>query len=63
MRRSAALTGVLILLPAIAAAASAFSAAPYDPSLDGWRQLRAAGRKAATDNRHVLIIVGGNWCK
>jgi thiol:disulfide interchange protein len=63
MRRSAALTGVLILLPAIAAAASAPSAAPYDPSLDGWRQLQAAGRKAAADNRRVLIIVGGNWCK
>jgi thiol:disulfide interchange protein len=63
MRHPAALAGVLVLLPAIAAAASAPDVAPYDPSLDGWKQLQVAGRKAAADNKRVLVIVGGNWCK
>jgi thiol:disulfide interchange protein len=63
MRHPAALAGVFVLLPAIAAAANAPGTAPYDPSLDGWKQLQAAGKTAAADNKRILVIVGGNWCK
>jgi len=52
-----------MLLPAIAVAADAPGTAPYGPSLDGWKQLQAAGKTAAADNRPILVIVGGNWCK
>lgn len=63
MHRPAALLGVLMLLPAIAVAADAPGTAPYGPSLDGWKQLQAAGKTAAADNKPILVIVGGNWCK
>ncbi|MGD1147294.1 MAG: thioredoxin family protein [Thermoanaerobaculaceae bacterium] len=36
---------------------------PYDPSLDGWKQVQGAAQKAGTDGKRVLVIVGGNWCK
>lgn len=38
-------------------------AGPYDPSLDGWKQLQGAAQKARADNRPLLVVVGGNWCK
>jgi len=63
MHRPAALLGVLMLFAAIAVAANAPGTTPYDPSLDGWKQLQAAGKTAAVENKRVLIIVGGNWCK
>jgi thiol:disulfide interchange protein len=63
MHRPAALLGVLMLFAAIAVAANAPGTAPYDPSLDGWKQLQAAGKTAAVENKRVLVIVGGNWCK
>jgi len=52
-----------MLFAAIAVAANAPGTAPYDPSLDGWKQLQAAGKTAAVENKRVLVIVGGNWCK
>ena len=53
---------------AVVAAASLASdapkqAGPYDPSLDGWKQLQGAAQRAAAENRTLLVIVGGNWCK
>jgi len=63
MHRLVAPLGVLMLLPAIAVAANAPGTTPYDPSLDGWRQLEAAGKAAAADDKRILVIVGGNWCK
>ena len=63
MHRPAALLGVLMLFAAIAVAANAPGTAPYDPSVDGWKQLQAAGKTAAVENKRVLVIVGGNWCK
>jgi len=52
-----------MLFAAIAVAANAPGTAPYDPSVDGWKQLQAAGKTAAVENKRVLVIVGGNWCK
>lgn len=63
MLRFAGVPGALVLLTGVAVAASAPGTAPYDPSLDGWTQLRAAGQKAVAENRRVLVIVDGNWCK
>ena len=63
MHRPAALLAVLMLFAAIAVAANAPGTAPYDPSLDGWKQLQAAGKTATVENKRVLVIVGGNWCK
>jgi thiol:disulfide interchange protein len=63
MHRFALVLGALVLLTGIAVAASAPGTAPYDPSLDGWTQLQTAARKAVAENRRVLVIVGGNWCK
>jgi thiol:disulfide interchange protein len=59
----AGVPGALVLLAGIAVAASAPGTVPYDPSLDGWAQLQAAGKKAVAENKRVLVIVGGNWCK
>ena len=33
----------------------------YDPQADAWKQLEAAGRRAAAGNRRVLAVVGGDW--
>ncbi len=38
------------------------AAGPYDPSLDGWKQIQSAGTKAAAEGKRVLVVVGGNWC-
>jgi len=63
MHRPVALLGVLMFFMAIAVAAYAPGTTLFDPSLDGWKQLQAAGKAAAADNKPILVIVGGNWCK
>jgi thiol:disulfide interchange protein len=34
----------------------------YNPAADAAAGLAAAQKKAAAENKHVLIQVGGNWC-
>ncbi|NIP25560.1 MAG: DUF255 domain-containing protein [Phycisphaerae bacterium] len=34
----------------------------YDPDVDAAAQIRAAIAKAIKDNKHILIVYGGNWC-
>ena len=34
----------------------------YDPNADAEKQISAAIAKAKKDNKHVLIVYGGNWC-
>ncbi|MBT3244660.1 MAG: thioredoxin fold domain-containing protein [Bacteroidetes bacterium] len=34
----------------------------YDPELNGLEQIQIAIKNAATENKHVLVQVGGNWC-
>ena len=54
----------LFAVGAVAAAADAPApAGPYDPSVDGWAQVKAAAGHAKLDGRRVLVVVGGNWCK
>ncbi len=55
---------MLSALAGVAAAADAPPpAGPYDPSADGWSQVKAAAGKAKHDGKRVLVVVGGNWCK
>lgn len=35
----------------------------YDPNADAAKELRAAIRNAAASGKHVLVQVGGNWCR
>ena len=65
MRRKIALWVVFLLVEATSTLASDApkQAGPYDPSLDGWKQVQAATQRASTDGRRVLVVVGGNWCK
>jgi thiol:disulfide interchange protein len=64
MRHLAALVAGLMCLAAVAGAATdAPAAAPYDPTVDGWKQLEAAGQQAAASGKRMLVVVGGNWCK
>ena len=34
----------------------------YDPNADGAKDIEAAIKKAAAENKFVLIQAGGNWC-
>jgi thioredoxin-related protein len=34
----------------------------YNPTADAKTEIQAAIAKAATENKHVLIQIGGNWC-
>lgn len=34
----------------------------YNPGADAAADLAAAQKKAAAENKHVLIQIGGNWC-
>jgi len=35
----------------------------YDPSANAENDIEAAVKKAQQENKHVLIQIGGNWCK
>ncbi|HVN76829.1 MAG TPA: thioredoxin family protein [Thermoanaerobaculaceae bacterium] len=64
MKRAAVL-GVLVVAAfgrLLLAADAVRPAGPYDPSADGWGQVKAAAAGAASDGKRVLVIVGGNWC-
>ena len=65
MRKTIALWVAALAVAAASALATETpkQAGPYDPTLDGVKQLEAAAQRAATGNRRLLVIVGGNWCK
>ena len=35
----------------------------YDESIDGMKQIQEAVQKAKEQDKHVLVQVGGQWCK
>ena len=35
---------------------------PYNPDADAKKEIQTAVTKAAQSNKHVLLIIGGNWC-
>jgi len=67
MKRAIAISCLLAAVTAAVFAATAPgpapAAGPYDPALDGVKQLEAAGRLAAAEHKRILVVVGGNWCK
>lgn len=34
----------------------------YDPAIKGSVQIEKAVEEASADNKHILVVVGGNWC-
>ena len=52
-----------ILIFVLASVASGQEVRLYDPALDGQAQIEEAVRDAAAQQKHVLVQVGGNWCK
>ena len=34
----------------------------YDPEADAFKDLHVAVAKAAKEKKHVLVLIGGNWC-
>ncbi|MEH3115072.1 thioredoxin family protein [Pedobacter terrae] len=59
---------LIILFTAILISTAAFSQAKkegvhiYNPQADAKADIAAAVAKAAKENKHVLLQVGGNWC-
>jgi thioredoxin-related protein len=35
----------------------------YHPEADAKSEINAAVKKAAAEQKHVLLMIGGNWCK
>jgi thioredoxin-related protein len=35
----------------------------YHPELNAAEQIKSATLKASAENKHVLLMIGGNWCK
>lgn len=35
----------------------------YHPEADAKAEVNAAVKKAAAEHKHVLLMIGGNWCK
>ncbi len=64
MRRLAAVVvlGLFVTVGSAAAKAAAPVKGPYDPAVDGWKQVQAAAQAAARAGKRVLVVVGGNWC-
>lgn len=57
MRRSI-ITSILVLAAIVVFAQEK----PYNPTADAKADIKNAIAKAKTENKHVLIQVGGNWC-
>jgi len=59
---------ILVFIAAVLISVSAFSQAKkegvhiYNPQANAKADISAAVSKAAQENKHVLIQVGGNWC-
>ena len=62
MRRFRILTLLLFVLALSAGASAQEQVKLYDPSLDGMKQLQDAVKKAKSENKHVFVQFGGNWC-
>ncbi len=64
MKRLAAMVvlGLFVVVGSAAAEGAATVKGPYDPAVDGWKQVQTVASRAATDGKRVLVVVGGNWC-
>jgi len=50
------------LFSLIAFLSSSTAQQPYNPQADANKEIQTAVKKAAQDTKHVLLIIGGNWC-
>jgi thioredoxin-related protein len=62
VKLSTLLSMLLIVLSQQLCFAQTAAVAIYDPKADAVADIKAAVTKAAAENKHVLIQVGGNWC-
>ena len=62
MKQFRILTLVLFVIALSATATAQEQAKLYDPTLDGMKQLQDAVKKAKSENKHVFVQFGGNWC-
>lgn len=53
----------IILLVSVSLAGQAQARKVYDETINPMEQIDAALAKAATDGKHVICQVGGNWCR
>ncbi len=49
---------ILLLLPAIGMQAQSL----YDVNADPFSQIKTASNKAMKDGKHILVMIGGDWC-
>jgi len=54
---------VLVLLVSLGSTAHAAATLGYDPKRDPFDQYHAAVAQAQAENKLVLIIAGGDWCR
>lgn len=62
MKQFRIITLVLFVLAFGAGATAQEQTKLYDPTLDGMKQLQDAVKKAKSENKHVFVQFGGNWC-
>jgi thioredoxin-related protein len=62
MKQFRIFTLVLFVLALSATVTAQEQAKLYDPTLDGMKQLQDAVKKAKSENKHVFVQFGGNWC-
>lgn len=61
MKKVVALLFILMISSPILAQDSLFTV--YNPNADAIKELNEAVKKANAEDKHVLIELGGNWCK
>lgn len=57
---------VVLLFVIISTQCMSQDAAPvpvYHPEADAKAEVNAAVNKAATESKHVMLMIGGNWCR
>lgn len=54
---------LLLLFIPMFAASQTETAHLYHPDADAKADVNAAVKKAATENKHVILMIGGNWCR
>jgi thioredoxin-related protein len=54
---------ILFFLIALSLESFAQDSLIYHPELNAAEQIKSATLKADSENKHVLLMIGGNWCK
>ena len=53
---------LLTILSLALLSVKAQNAKPYDPSANAGEDINRAIEKAQDENKHILLMIGGNWC-